>query len=196
MSAIIAVPCTDTRVERLVVVGGSIAIPPATPGTDAIVIGTGSSTPSTLTNSTTESPNVTNKLPLESKAKSLTPAVVLVLTKKVITTPDGLISKMELAAGSVAKRFPKRSNASLRGCPRPEANVVCFPLGVNFKIELRSGYARYRFPNESKVNPFGCEMLETKTLLFPSGVNLRITPSLALLLSLLRETKPCRPRLN
>src|SRR5205823_10535919 len=32
-------------------------------------------------------------------------------------------------------------------------------------------------------------MLETKTLLFPSGVNLRITPSLALLLSLLRETK-------
>src|SRR6267378_242897 len=32
-------------------------------------------------------------------------------------------------------------------------------------------------------------MLETKTLLLPSGVNLRITPSLALLLSLLRETK-------
>jgi len=32
-------------------------------------------------------------------------------------------------------------------------------------------------------------MLETKTLLLPSGVNLRITPSLALVFSLLRETK-------
>src|SRR5437899_11073124 len=32
-------------------------------------------------------------------------------------------------------------------------------------------------------------MLETKTLLLPSGVNLRITPLLAVLLSLLRETK-------
>src|SRR5439155_19063684 len=45
------------------------------------------------------------------------------------------------------------------------------------------------FPSESKASPFGCEMLETKTLLLPPGVNLRITPSLALLLVLLRETK-------
>ena len=60
---------TDTRVERLVVVGGSIAIPPAPMGTAATVIGTGPSPPG---NSTTELSNVTNKFPLESKAKSLT----------------------------------------------------------------------------------------------------------------------------
>src|SRR4029453_6011928 len=95
------------------VVGGSTAIPPAPPGTAAIVIGIGSSTPSTLTNSTTESPNVTNKLPLESKAKSLRCWVVLVFVARVLTTPDGLISKMELAVGSVTKRFPEASNASL-----------------------------------------------------------------------------------
>src|SRR5205823_6337596 len=129
---------TDTRVERLVVPGGSIeiAIPPAPPGTDATVIGTDSSPPTSLKNSTTELPNVTNKLPLESKAKSLTCSVVLVFVARVLTTPDGLISKMELSVGSVTKRFPEASNASLYGCPMPEANVVRLPSRVNFKIEL------------------------------------------------------------
>src|SRR5439155_2437195 len=58
-----------------------------------------------------------------------------------------------------------------------------------FSLSKVEGFANSAKSCPPEANPFGCEMLETTTLLLPSGVNLRITPSLALLFSLLRETK-------
>src|SRR5205807_869815 len=150
-------PWTDTRVERLVVAGGSIAIPPAPPGTAATV----NSVVRVESISTTDSPAVRNKFPAPSKARSFKPvnsgSRALLSIRK--TTPEGAIAYKAPAPGSVTHKNPKAPNARRCGCAMPDANVVLCPSGVIFLIELALPLLTKRFPLESKTIVSGSEIV-------------------------------------